>query len=115
MSQLDLGEEGEAWKWRRGLFVWEEDMMGELCLLLQSVTLQVDKDDRWLWKLELSNNFTVQSAYKVKVHHHHSSFTVTPTVLWHKGVPLKVNLFAWRLTRDRLPTKNNLFRRGVNA
>jgi len=33
--------------------------------------------------------------------------------LWHKDVPLKVVLFAWRLFRDRLPTKDNLFRRGV--
>jgi len=28
-------------------------------------------------------------------------------------VPLKVVLFAWRLFRDRLPTKDNLLRRGV--
>ena len=33
--------------------------------------------------------------------------------LWHKDVPLKVVLFAWRLFRDRLPTKDNLHRRGV--
>ena len=28
-------------------------------------------------------------------------------------MPLKVVLFAWRLFRDRLPTKDNLLRRGV--
>jgi len=28
-------------------------------------------------------------------------------------VPLKVVVFAWRLFRDRLPTKDNLLRRGV--
>ena len=33
--------------------------------------------------------------------------------LWHKDVPLKVVLFAWHLFRDRLPTKDNLFCRGV--
>jgi len=33
--------------------------------------------------------------------------------LWHKDVPLKVVLFAWWLFHDRLPTKDNLFRRGA--
>jgi len=40
-----VGVGGEAWRWRRQLFVWEEEMLG---LLLQSVNLQVDKEDRWL-------------------------------------------------------------------
>jgi len=35
-----------------------------------------------------------------------------PTI-WDKDVPLKVLLFAWRLFRDRLPTKINLHRRHV--
>jgi len=42
--------------------------------------------------------------------------TLVPTdasSIWHKDVPLKVVLFAWRLFRDRLPTKDNLLRRGV--
>lgn len=33
--------------------------------------------------------------------------------LWHKDVPLKVMLFAWRLFRDKLPTKDNLLHQGV--
>lgn len=28
-------------------------------------------------------------------------------------IPLKIVFFAWHLFRDRLPTKDNLFRRGV--
>jgi hypothetical protein len=67
-----LGEKGEAWKWRWGLFAWEEKLVGELCLLLQNVTLQVDKEDMWLWNLESSNDFTIRSAYKVMVHQHHT-------------------------------------------
>ena len=47
MCQLGWGENGEAWKWRQRLFAWEEEKVGELCLLLQNVTLQVD-EDRWL-------------------------------------------------------------------
>jgi len=35
ICQLGWGEDGEAWKWRRRLFVWEGEMVGDLCLLLQ--------------------------------------------------------------------------------
>jgi len=34
-------------------------------------------------------------------------------LLWQKYVPLKVVVFVWRLLRNRLPTKDNLLRRGV--
>ena len=46
MCQLGWGEEGEAWSWRRRLFVWEEEMLGDMLLLLHNVILQVDKDDK---------------------------------------------------------------------
>jgi hypothetical protein len=34
-------------------------------------------------------------------------------LIWHKQVPLKVSILAWRLLRDRLPTKENLANRGI--
>jgi len=45
MCLLGWGVEGQAWSWRRRLFTWEEELVGELILLLQSVSLQVDKTD----------------------------------------------------------------------
>jgi len=38
---------------------------------------------------------------------------VAVSSIWNNDVPLKVVLFAWRLFRDRLPTKDNLLRCGV--
>jgi hypothetical protein len=111
MCQLGWGEGGEAWQWRRGLFAWEEEAVGELCLLLQNVNLQVDKEDRWHWNLEMSNAFSVRSAYKVLATHHTTAALVTLKSLRQKDIPLKVVLFAWRLFRDRLSTKDNLIRR----
>jgi len=70
MCQLGWGEEGEACRWRRRLFAWEEEVVGELTLLLLNVSLQVDKDDRWLWTLDTSKTFTVRSAYNLLTSQH---------------------------------------------
>ena len=112
MSQLGWGEGGEAWRWRRRLFVWEEEMVGELILLLVHVTLQVTKEDKWLWTLENSNAFSVRSLYNFLTLQPPADLSNDASSIWHKDVPLKVVLFAWRLFRDRLP-KDNLLRRGV--
>ena len=34
-------------------------------------------------------------------------------LVWHNNVPLKVSIFAWRLLRNRLPTRQNLVHRGI--
>lgn len=63
MCQLRWAIDGEAWSWRRGLFVWEQELVGELRLLVQNVILQVDKEDRWILSLESSSSYTVRSVY----------------------------------------------------
>jgi len=113
MFQLGWGENGEAWKWRRRLFAWEEEQAGELCLLLQNVTLQVDNEDRWLWMLEKSNVYFVRSAYNFMTSQPLVDSQVDAKSLWHKDIPLKVVVFAWRLFQNRFPTKDNLFRHGA--
>jgi len=113
MCRLGWGEGGDAWRWRKQLFVWEEEMLGELTLLLQSVNLQVDREDRWLWKLEPSNTFSVSSAYHFLIAQPTVSSMSMSQLIWHKDIPLKILFFAWRLFRARLPTKDNLYRRGV--
>ena len=39
MRSLGWRVEGEAWRWRRRLFAWEEESVGELTLLLHNVSL----------------------------------------------------------------------------
>jgi hypothetical protein len=34
-------------------------------------------------------------------------------LIWTKSVPLKASIFAWHFCVDRLPTKDNLVRRGI--
>jgi hypothetical protein len=62
MSTLGWGLEGKAWDWRRRLFAWEEEELRELRFLLQNVSLQVLRVDRWNWSLEPNNIYSVCSA-----------------------------------------------------
>lgn len=67
---------------------------GELSMLLQNLTLQVDMADGWLWSLEPSSVYTVRSAYKFLTLQPYVDFMVPVSSLWHNNVPLKVVLFA---------------------
>jgi len=71
--------------------------LGELCLLLQNVILQVDKEDIWIWDLEKSNAYTVRSAYTCQSTQLPVVDTVEFKLLWQKIVSLKVVVFVWRL------------------
>jgi len=114
MYSLEWGEEGEAWKWRRRLFAWEEEKVRECCDILTNIVLQPNHSDRWIWHLHASSNYNVISAY---------NHLLTPTSnnlsaihmseIWNKEVPLKISLFVWRLLRDRLPTTDSLIKRHI--
>jgi len=41
------GVNGEAWKWRRRLFEWEDELVGECIVRLTNFSFQVDRVDRW--------------------------------------------------------------------
>ena len=87
--------------------------MGELTLLLHNVILQVDKEDTWHWYLDNFRAYSVRSAYHFTTTQPPVTTMVASSLLWNKDIPLKVVIFAWRLFRDRLPAKDNLFHRGM--
>ncbi|GJU37903.1 RNA-directed DNA polymerase, eukaryota, reverse transcriptase zinc-binding domain protein [Tanacetum coccineum] len=39
----------------------------------------------------------------------------TDQTRWNKNLPIKLNVYSWRLTRDRLPTRFNLDLRGIDV
>jgi hypothetical protein len=49
-----------------------------------------------------------RGAYNLLTHRVAPEVAVTIDLIWHKLVPLKVSVLAWRLLRNRLPTRNNL-------
>lgn len=91
----------------------EEGLVGECADRLSFIILQVGVDDRWVWKLHSSHSYTVKSAYNYL-----TAVDIVPNegfnhLLWLKVVPLKVNIFVWRLFLNRFAMKDNLCRRSV--
>jgi len=102
----------EAWKLRQRLWIWEE-LLVECRNLLLSVMLQVDNDDVWRWIPDVTVGYTVSEAYRLLTVRPLPIECVLEAILWRKEVPLKVTVFTWRLFQFRLPSKTNLYPRGV--
>ena len=97
--------------WRRPLRDGREtEEFSELCRCCVSVRLN-EGDDSWRWELNTIGKYTVASL----------RFAFDGMWLrrggrntrWNKFVPSKVRIHYWRVCLDRLPTKANLEKKGV--
>ncbi|XP_024632674.1 uncharacterized protein [Medicago truncatula] len=70
--------------------------------------IEFNRDDRAITKC-----FIVRGAYSLLVSQVPQAVDYVLDLVWHKQVSLKVSVFAWRLLRDRLPTRLNLISRRV--
>ncbi|GJV68123.1 hypothetical protein Tco_1483632 [Tanacetum coccineum] len=69
--------------------------------------------DRWVWSLEATGEFSIKSVRQL----------IDDLILpkeevasrWVKVIPIKINMFAWRIHLDKLPTRLNLSLRGKIA
>ena len=70
--------------------------------------------DCWIWKPEPSGHYFTRSAYHL-LQEETAEETLDEALvdLWKLKIPAKASIFAWRLIRDKLPTKANLRRRQI--
>ena len=118
IQQMGGYKDGEwEWNlsWRRPLFDNEITMAVNFLKDVERSVIQQNGRDAWVWMADPSGSYSVQSAYKVMR---------GPVVdgikdrafeeLWQLKIPTKYAVFAWRLLRDRLPTRINLHRRQID-
>ncbi|GJU72884.1 RNA-directed DNA polymerase, eukaryota, reverse transcriptase zinc-binding domain protein [Tanacetum coccineum] len=68
--------------------------------------------DRWFWSLSGLGVFSV--ALVRKFVDDHLLLEVSSKYCWRNIVPIKVNILAWKIKLDYLPTRFNLSRRGLD-
>nr|GFA19154.1 RNA-directed DNA polymerase, eukaryota, reverse transcriptase zinc-binding domain protein [Tanacetum cinerariifolium] len=86
----------------------EQVQYNALSDLVHAVTL-VPLSDRWVWSLKSLGVFSVASVRKV-IDEKRLSNVITMT-RWIKCVPIKVNVLAWKIKIEALPTRLNISRR----
>nr|GEV36151.1 hypothetical protein [Tanacetum cinerariifolium] len=65
----------------------------------------------WVWSLNGSGDFSVASVRKLV--DNNTLLEVSNKSRWVKAVPIKVNIHAWKVRLDCLPTRLNISRRGL--
>ncbi|GJU37573.1 RNA-directed DNA polymerase, eukaryota [Tanacetum coccineum] len=89
----------------------EEEQYLLLVEKVASVILS-NSNDRWTWSFASSGEFSVKSARI------HIDDILLPSVgsvtRWVHAVPIKINVFAWKVCLDKLPTRFNLSLRGLD-
>ncbi|KAK2369884.1 hypothetical protein QL285_082984 [Trifolium repens] len=110
----------EAWRvttgGRRSYSWWREitrirDGVGEVAergWFEEGVDRRLHVADQWLWRYDPGRCYSVRCAYNFLKRR-------MTDLIWHKQVPLKVSVLAWRLLYNRLPTRDNLVRRHIIA
>jgi len=85
----------------------------EAKLLLSNVSLQDSRPDVWIWRPNVEDGYIVRGVYQMLMRQELHDRGDFPGAVWHKNVPLKVSIYAWRLLRNRWATKDNLRMRKI--
>ncbi|KAL4591545.1 hypothetical protein LXL04_004514 [Taraxacum kok-saghyz] len=86
--------------------------MAQLQDLLATVQVR-DLPDKWRWELNGSLEFSVAA---IRAHLDASTLpTGASPTRWNRFVPIKINVFAWRVAFNRLPTRLNLEQKCIDV
>ncbi|GJV24186.1 RNA-directed DNA polymerase, eukaryota [Tanacetum coccineum] len=90
----------------------EAHQLSQLQLLVGPVILS-NANDRWVWSLSGDGVFQVKDIRRLL----DESFLPKDNTAtrWVKFIPIKINVFAWKVSIDRLPTRMNLLRRDIHV
>ncbi|GKV42304.1 hypothetical protein SLEP1_g49718 [Rubroshorea leprosula] len=114
-----MGEDSNGtWKWnmtwRRALFQWEEEAEKELRKTIDKVKISPGCADRWEWIHSVDGQYSTSTAYAIlaKQGRDEEEEKMSKRV-WNPTIPSKVAAFNWKVLMDRIPTRINLFKRGI--
>jgi len=114
------GFRDEEWEWnlswRQTLFDNEIPMVTNFLRDIDSRTIQLNRRDEWVWLADNTGQYTTQNAYNLMRGIEVDGIQDEAfEEMWKLKVPSKYAVFAWRLLRNRLPSKINLHRRQIEV
>ncbi|GKV01533.1 hypothetical protein SLEP1_g14082 [Rubroshorea leprosula] len=115
ISQMGFWSNGSwSWslEWRRPNFSWEKHSMAELRRMLQTIQPIKGQKDRWEWRHD-QGIYSAKSGYQVLSSSHQQSRNNLHKRIWCRLVPTKICAFVWKVLQDRIPSKVNLYKRGI--
>ncbi|GKV32054.1 hypothetical protein SLEP1_g40687 [Rubroshorea leprosula] len=117
ISQMG-GWHNDIWKWslhwRRSLFSWEEHQELELLKEINEKTIARGRPDQRIWTHSKDGSYTTKSAYQIlAAEHRNSQQGLALQKVWNPLILSKISAFSWQLLQGKIPTKDNLMKRGV--
>ncbi|GJX80171.1 RNA-directed DNA polymerase, eukaryota [Tanacetum coccineum] len=104
-----------SWSWSWSMPIIGGSLISQLQAiydLLHSSHISENSHDVWEWSIGDTNSFSVKGT-RVHIDNFILPDVHTPT-RWIRYIPKKVNIMVWRALRDRLPTRWNLSRKGID-
>jgi len=97
--------------WRRDLFESELLLADTFIGDLAQQQVQPHREDKWIWKHDQSGYYSSKSGYDLIWRELRGAIQNSDFMdLWKLKIPAKSAILAWRLIKDKLPTKMNLIR-----
>src|ERR1044072_7995370 len=93
--------------------MWELPLFDAFLQVTENIHLKQCIMDSWCWKYDVDNGYTVKEAYKAQLKPVGIQDKEIFSRIWNAYAPSKVMALGWRVMRMRLPTLDNLARRGV--
>ena len=104
-------------KWRRKLFIWEDELLGNLYLAVNRIELRENTRDERVWSFHNSLGFSV-SNFVLQVNRNMKEAdprTSQGRLAWSNLMPPRVQLHVWFVLQGKLNTKERLFRYGIEG
>ncbi|XP_058751349.1 uncharacterized protein LOC131624425 [Vicia villosa] len=94
--------------------------LAELHTLLADVAVCSNSEDVFVWPFDVSKSYTVRSSYNLSQRDQEGGrldmgINQGLQLIWASQVPSKLKIFCRRVILDRIPTRNQLLRRGIIA